>query len=151
MLAQQASRAKKTQARKRESALAGFKRTQTGKAARVLTDAVRGLHLRAGRCPAIFTTGFPYIAHHYQTTGSAAPRRYGLDISFPELAMPRLPRGPRPASSATEDRKAIEQRARDASLPFAPEKKGQWPFPIEDMDSASEANGSQQGHSASDL
>lgn len=64
--------------------------------------------------------------------------------------MPRLPRGPRPASSATEDRKAIEQRARDAALPFAPEKKGQWPFPIEDMDSASEANGSRQVHSASD-
>ena len=68
--------------------------------------------------------------------------------------MQRLPRGPRPASSATEDRKAIEQRARDAALPFAPEKKGQWPFPIEDRDGASgsnEANGSQQGHSASDL
>lgn len=151
MLAQQAGWARKTQTQEKESALAGFGRTQMEKAARVLTDAVRGLHLRARRCPAIFPTGFPYIAHHWQTTGPAAPRRYGQGISFPELAMPRLPRGPRPASSATEDRKAIEQRARDAALPFAPEKKGQWPFPIEDMDSASEANGSQQGHSASDI
>ena len=64
--------------------------------------------------------------------------------------MQRLPRGPRPASSATEDRKAIEQRARDAALPFAPEKKGQWPFPIEDMDGANGANGSQEVHNASD-
>ena len=67
--------------------------------------------------------------------------------------MPRLPRGPRPASSATEDRKAIEQRARDAALPFAPEKKGQWPFPIEDMDGgngSSEADESPQVHNAGD-
>ena len=64
--------------------------------------------------------------------------------------MPRLPRGPRPASSATEDRNAIEQRARDAALPFAPEKKGQWPFPIDDKDGASGANGSQQAHDAGD-
>lgn len=61
--------------------------------------------------------------------------------------MPRLPRGPRPASSATEDRKAIEQRARDAAVPFAPEKKGQWPFPIEDVEGA---NGSQEVHNAGD-
>ena len=61
--------------------------------------------------------------------------------------MQRLPRGPRPASSATEDRKAIEQRARDAALPFAPEKKGQWPFPIEDMDGD---DGSQEINNASD-
>ena len=65
--------------------------------------------------------------------------------------MQRLPRGPRPASSATEDRNAIEQRARDAAVPFAPEKKGQWPFPIDDKDGASGANGSQQAHNASDL
>ena len=67
--------------------------------------------------------------------------------------MPRLPRGPRPGSSGTEDRKAIEQRARDAALPFAPEKKGQWPFPIEDMDdadSSSAASESPQVHNASD-
>ena len=67
--------------------------------------------------------------------------------------MPRLPRGPRPASSATEDRNAIEQRARDAAVPFAPEKKGQWPFPIEDMGGANEgnaANGSQNVNNASD-
>ena len=42
--------------------------------------------------------------------------------------MPRSARGPRPSSSPTEDRKAIEQRARDATAPFAPAKKGQWPF-----------------------
>ena len=65
---------------------------------------------------------------------------------FSESAMPRLPRGPRPASSATEDRKAIEQRARDAAVPFAPEKKGQWPFPIADMDGA---NRSQEINNAS--
>ena len=67
--------------------------------------------------------------------------------------MPRSTRGPRPASSATEDRKAIEQRARDAAVPFAPEKKGQWPFPIEDMGGASGsngANGSQNVNNASD-
>ena len=67
--------------------------------------------------------------------------------------MPRSTRGPRPATSATEDRKAIEQRARDAAVPFAPEKKGQWPFPIEDMDGddgASGANGSQEINNASD-
>ena len=73
--------------------------------------------------------------------------------------MPRLPRGPRPASSATEDRKAIEQRARDAAIPFAPEKKGQWPFPIEDIDggdnsdsadSASSANGLHEVNNAGD-
>ena len=67
--------------------------------------------------------------------------------------MPRLPRGPRPASSATEDRKALEHRARDAALPFAPEKKGQWPFPIEDTDGAegsSAARESAQVHSAGD-
>lgn len=46
--------------------------------------------------------------------------------------MPRSTRGPRPSSSPTEDRKAIEQRARDATAPFAGEKKGQWPFPVED-------------------
>ena len=61
--------------------------------------------------------------------------------------MPRSTRGPRPATSATEDRKAIEQRARDAALPFAPEKKGQWPFPIEDMDGD---DGSQEINNASD-
>ena len=64
--------------------------------------------------------------------------------------MQRLPRGPRPASSATEDRKAIEQRARDAALPFAPEKKGHWPFPIEEMEGASGSNGSEQAHDAGD-
>ena len=64
--------------------------------------------------------------------------------------MPRSTRGPRPATSGTEDRKAIEQRARDAAVPFAPEKKGQWPFPIEDMDSADGADGKQEIKSASD-
>ena len=67
--------------------------------------------------------------------------------------MPRSTRGPRPASSATEDRKAIEQRARDAAIPFAPEKKGQWPFPIDHMDGTNGtngANGSQEVHNASD-
>jgi hypothetical protein len=42
--------------------------------------------------------------------------------------MPPSTRGPRPSGSPTEDRKAIEQRARDAAAPFAPQKKGQWPF-----------------------
>lgn len=46
--------------------------------------------------------------------------------------MPRSTRGPRPAGSPTEDRKAIEQRARDAAAPFAPEKKRQWPFTPEE-------------------
>ncbi|MDB5744378.1 MAG: hypothetical protein JWR68_2693 [Polaromonas sp.] len=30
-----------------------------------------------------------------------------------------------------ESRKAIEQRARDATRPAAPEKKGTWPFSVE--------------------
>jgi hypothetical protein len=55
--------------------------------------------------------------------------------------MPRSIRGPRPANGPTEDRKAIEQRARDATAPFAPEKKGQWPFPIEDTNGSNGPNG----------
>lgn len=46
--------------------------------------------------------------------------------------MPRSTRGPRPSSSPVEDRKAIEQRARDAAAPLLPAKKGQWPFAPED-------------------
>jgi len=59
--------------------------------------------------------------------------------------MPRSTRGPRPSSSPTEDRKAIEQRARDAAAPFTPEKKGQWPFPIEE-NSGSDAQTGQSHH-----
>jgi hypothetical protein len=55
--------------------------------------------------------------------------------------MQRSTRGPRPANSSTEDRKAIEQRARDAAAPFAPAKKGQWPFPLEETNSANGRNG----------
>ncbi len=58
--------------------------------------------------------------------------------------MPRSTRGPRPASSPTEDRKAIEQRARDAAAPFAPEKKGQWPFPLEEAIGANGRDGDGQ-------
>jgi hypothetical protein len=52
--------------------------------------------------------------------------------------MPRSARGPRPTTSANEDRKAIEQRARDASTPFTPAKKGQWPFVPEETSAASD-------------
>lgn len=69
-----------------------------------------------------------------------------VSTHFPEQTMPRSTRGPRPATGVTEDRKAIEQRARDAAVPFAPEKKGHWPFPIEEMDGA---NGSQEVTKAS--
>ena len=58
--------------------------------------------------------------------------------------MPRSTRGPRPASSPTEDRKAIEQRARDAAAPFAPAKKGQWPFLPEETNSSSSRSGDGQ-------
>jgi hypothetical protein len=55
--------------------------------------------------------------------------------------MPRSTRGPRPANGPMEDRKAIEQRARDAAAPFEPEKKGQWPFPVEEASEADNGNG----------
>ena len=61
--------------------------------------------------------------------------------------MQRSTRGPRPANGPTEDRKAIEQRARDAAAPFAPEKKGQWPFPVQD---ANGANGSNSANGSND-
>jgi hypothetical protein len=55
--------------------------------------------------------------------------------------MQRSTRGPRPADGPTEDRKAIEQRARDAAAPFAPQKKGQWPFPVQETNSSNGATG----------
>ena len=55
--------------------------------------------------------------------------------------MQRSTRGPRPADGPTEDRKAIEQRARDAAAPFAPEKKGQWPFPVQETSGSNGATG----------
>lgn len=55
--------------------------------------------------------------------------------------MQRSTRGPRPADGPTEDRKAIEQRARDAAAPFAPQKKGQWPFPVQETNSSNGSNG----------
>ena len=119
---------------------------KTGKAARVLTDAVRRLIPHVGSVQRFSRQDFLTL----RIIGRLQ-RLHGQDDIvmahlFSESAMPRLPRGPRPASSATEDRKAIEQRARDAAVPFAPEKKGQWPFPIEDMDGA---NGSQEINNAS--
>ena len=45
--------------------------------------------------------------------------------------MPRSNPGGKPLRNHTEDRKFIEQRARDAAAPFVPEKKGRWPFPVE--------------------
>jgi hypothetical protein len=58
--------------------------------------------------------------------------------------MPPSTRGPRPANSPTEDRKAIEQRARDAAAPFAPVKKGQWPFRPEETNGANGHSGDGQ-------
>jgi hypothetical protein len=54
--------------------------------------------------------------------------------------MAKATRGPRPAGPPTEDRKAIEQRARDATAPFAPKKKGQWPFVPEDTNGSTGNN-----------
>lgn len=48
-----------------------------------------------------------------------------------ETPMPRSNPGGMPLRNHTEDRKSIEQRARDAATPFVPEKKGCWPFPVE--------------------
>jgi hypothetical protein len=62
-------------------------------------------------------------------------------IPFSETTMPRSTRGPRPANSPTEDRQAIEQRARDAAAPFAPEKKGQWPFAPEETSAGHSGKG----------
>jgi hypothetical protein len=62
--------------------------------------------------------------------------------------MPRPPRGPRPGSSPTEDRKAIEQRARDAAAPFAPAKKGQWPFVPEESNGGNDRSGDGQSGSS---
>lgn len=45
--------------------------------------------------------------------------------------MPRSNPGGKPLRNHTEDRKSIEQRARDAATPFVPKKKGSWPFPVE--------------------
>lgn len=45
--------------------------------------------------------------------------------------MPRSNPGGKPLRNHTEDRKSIEQRARDAATPLVPEKKGRWPFPVE--------------------
>jgi hypothetical protein len=63
--------------------------------------------------------------------------------------MPKSTRGPRPAGTPTEDRKAIEQRARDATAPFTPKKKGQWPFMPEDINGSSGNNGDAQPGSSS--
>jgi hypothetical protein len=68
---------------------------------------------------------------------------------FPETLMPKSTRGPRPAGTPTEDRKAIEQRARDATAPFTPKKKGQWPFMPEDINGSSGNNGDAQPGSSS--
>lgn len=67
---------------------------------------------------------------------------------FPETPMPKSTRGPRPAGTPTEDRKAIEQRARDATAPFTPKKKGQWPFVPEDANGSSGNNGDGQSGSS---
>lgn len=45
--------------------------------------------------------------------------------------MPRSNAGGMPLRNHTEDRKSIEQRARDAKTPSVQEKKGRWPFPVE--------------------
>lgn len=37
-------------------------------------------------------------------------------------------------STSGDERKALEQRARDAAMPAAPVDKGRWPFPIKDAD-----------------
>jgi hypothetical protein len=63
---------------------------------------------------------------------------------FSETTMQRSTRGPRPAGIPTEDRKAIEQRARDAATPFTPEKKRQWPFTPEDINGSSGRSGDAQ-------
>ena len=64
--------------------------------------------------------------------------------------MQRSTRGPRPANGPTEDRKAIEQRAREAAAPFAPEKKGQWPFPVQDGSGSNGGNGSNGANGSND-
>ncbi|MDB5930343.1 MAG: hypothetical protein JWR60_2050 [Polaromonas sp.] len=37
-----------------------------------------------------------------------------------------------------DSRRAIEQRAREATRPAAPEKKGRWPFPVDGNPSAND-------------
>jgi hypothetical protein len=49
--------------------------------------------------------------------------------------MPRL-KAPAPD---VESRKALEQRAREATLPAQPQQKGRWPFPVTDDQPAGEA------------
>ncbi|WP_411882548.1 hypothetical protein [Polaromonas sp. YR568] len=49
-----------------------------------------------------------------------------------------MPRLKAPAPDA-ESRKALEQRAREAALPAAPQQKGRWPFPVTDNQPAGEA------------
>lgn len=46
-----------------------------------------------------------------------------------------MPRFTAPAPNS-ESRKALEQRAREASKPAAPQEKGRWPFPVADNGSA---------------
>ena len=58
--------------------------------------------------------------------------------------MPRPNHVTRPHHHGAEDRKSIEQRARDAAAPYAPEKKGHWPFPVEPAgDSENDLNAGQ--------
>jgi hypothetical protein len=40
-----------------------------------------------------------------------------------------MPR-PKVAAPDTENRKALEQRARNAAMPAPPREKGRWPFPV---------------------
>jgi len=49
-----------------------------------------------------------------------------------------MPRLKAPAPDA-ESRKALEQRAREAALPAAPQQKGRWPFPVTDNQPAGES------------
>jgi hypothetical protein len=47
--------------------------------------------------------------------------------------MPRSPRRPLASRAPDIDRKAIEQRAREAAMPAPVEEKGRWPFPLKDI------------------
>ncbi|MEO7888238.1 MAG: hypothetical protein ABI893_06520 [Polaromonas sp.] len=54
--------------------------------------------------------------------------------------MPRL----KVAAPDAENRKALQQRAREAAMPAQPREKGRWPFPVSDDQPSGEAQSSDQ-------
>ena len=51
--------------------------------------------------------------------------------------MPRL----QVAAPDTENRKALERRAREAAMPAPPREKARWPFPVSDDQPAGKTEG----------